>query len=314
MASVVFFGSPDFALPTLEVLIRSEYRPILVVTQPDRPSGRGLSATPTPVHQTARDAGIEVRTAAGLKDGAVADYLESLKPDFLVVVAFGMILPERILRIPRLECVNVHASLLPAYRGASPINAAVANGDSFTGVSTIRMTERLDAGPVFMQEVEPIDPMEDAGTLSERLAVKGASLLLATLRGVEDGGLSPVEQPGEGVSRAPLLTKRDGLIPWEKPAVEVHNHVRGMNPWPGSHSYIRGRYVKIHRTRPASVMPAAGAPGEVIRAAGEEILVACGAGIVRIERLQVEGKKPLEAGDFLRGFEIGAGERFGGIE
>ncbi len=314
MPAVVFFGSPDFALPALEALIHTEYRPVLVVTQPDRPSGRGMAATPTPVNRRAGEAGIAVRTTGDLRNDEMTEYLQSFKPDFFVVVAFGKIFPGRILGIPSRECINVHASLLPAYRGASPVNMAVVGGDSFTGVSTIRMTEKLDAGPVFMQDVEPIDPMEDAGSLSGRLARRGAGLLLRTLRAIDDEGLVPLDQPGEGISSAPLLRKKDGLVPWHKTVFKVHDHIRGMNPWPGSHTYVRGKYIKIYKAQPAGTISSGRAPGEVIAADGDDILVACGAGTIRINKLQAEGKKPHDAGDFLRGFELGAGERFGEME
>jgi len=307
---IVFFGSPDFAVESLKKLIKTEYRPGLVVTQPDRPAGRGRKTVPTPVRVEADRAGIPVKIIGSFKEKGIVEQLESLRPDFFVVAAFGLIFPDRVLAIPSRECLNLHASLLPAYRGASPINAAVTNGDSFTGVSTMRMVAELDAGPVFLQRVIPIDPMETAGELFVRLAEQGARLLLDTMRGIVRSGLRCREQGEEGVTFAPMLKKADGLIPWRRSALEVHNHIRGMNPWPGSFTFYRGSYIKIHRTEPIDLILREERAGTVLESSGRNLLVACGRGAVRINRLQAEGKKPLGAEEFLRGFEIRRGGLF----
>ncbi len=311
MPRVIFFGSPDFALPSLKAIVSTEYCPVLVVTQPDRPSGRGRSNTPTPVRRFAEESGLPVEVVSSFKKGDIVDLLKGHDADFFVVVAFGLIFPKKVLALPAKECINVHASLLPAYRGASPVNMAIVNGEAFTGVSTMRMVQELDAGPVFMQSVEPIDPMEDAGMLFERLAGSGAGLLLKTLRGVDAGGMTPVDQPEKGVSRVRLLKKEDGAIPWEKGALEVHNHIRGMNPWPGSYTYYEGRYLKVHRSEPCDIIQRNIKPGRIVRAGGTDLVVACGSGTVRLTMLQVQGRKVLETGEFLRGYQITAGERFG---
>lgn len=311
MARVVFFGSPDFAVPALRSILPTEYRPILVVSQPDRPAGRGKKLSPTPVRAVAESNQIPVKVVESFKRGDAIAYLESLEPEFFVVVAFGLIFPPEALGIASKGNINVHASLLPAYRGASPINRAIINGDTFTGITTMEMEEGLDSGPIYLQRIVPVDPMEDAGSLSQKLAEEGASLLFDTLKAIDAGTLRPIAQPEAGVSFAPRLKKKDGFIPWEKDALSVHNHIRGMNPWPGSFTFCRGSYLKIRRAEPYDLAPHPGSPGLIVDTHGERILVACGSGTVAITRLQAEGKRPLDAGEFLRGFPIEAGAILG---
>ena len=311
MPRVIFFGSPEFALPSLEALIPTEFCPELVVTQPDRPSGRGRNSKPTPVRALAEQNGLAVKVVSSFKRGDAVELLSASGADFFVVVAFGLIFPEKLLKVPIKEPVNLHASLLPSSRGASPVNMAIKDGRAFTGVSTMRMVRELDAGPVFMQAVEPVDPMEDAGSLSSRLAEKGAGLLVKTLMGIDAGNLSPVEQPEEGISTVSLLKKEDGSVPWEKSAIEVHNHIRGMNPWPGSHTWYQGEYIKIHRAEPLDLIPRGVDPGRILYAAGKDLIVACGNGSVRVTRVQVRGKKAMDAEDFLRGYRLEEGGIFG---
>jgi methionyl-tRNA formyltransferase len=312
MARVVFFGSPDFALPALSALLSTEYRPVLIVTQPDRPAGRGKRLSPTPVRCKAEEHDIPVSVVKTFKDGEASERLRSIEPDFFVVVAFGLMLPSSLLGIARKGNINVHASLLPAYRGASPINRAIVNGESFTGITTMEMERSLDSGPIYMQRAVAIDPRENAGELSVRLAQQGASLLLETLRAIDKENLEPVSQPRDGISKAPRLSKTDGLIPWERDAVAVHNHIRGMNPWPGSFTYYRGGYLKIHDAEPADLLPRGKPGGMIMRSSGGEILIAAGRGTVRVNRLQVEGKRALDAEEFLRGFQLAEGELLGG--
>ncbi len=312
MAAVVFFGSPDFALPSLRVLLPTEYKPVLVVTQPDRPAGRGKKLKPTPVRRMAEENGIAVRVVENFGEGDIIDYLRSFKPDFFVVVAFGLIFPSRALKVAVKGNINVHASLLPAYRGAGPVSRAIINGDAFTGVSTMEIVKSLDAGPIYLQRVLPIDPMENSGELSDRLSIEGASLLVETLRAIDSTGLKPVDQPEEGVSRAPRLRKKDGLIPWEKDALSVHNHIRGMTPWPGSFTYYGASYIKIHRAEPYDLVQKNGPPGLIMESGSTGVLVECGKGAVRLKRLQCEGKRPLDVDEFLRGFPLRVGEVLGG--
>ena len=309
---VVFFGSPDFSVPTLERLVRSNYRPSLVVTQPDRVAGRGKKVVSTPVRLVAEKNNIPVKVISSFKSSEITDYLIKLKPDFFVVVAFGLIFPRRVLDIPSRGSINVHASLLPAYRGASPINSAIVNGEAFTGVTIMEMAEKVDAGPVYFQEVVAIDPGETAGDLFSRLADTGASLLIKTLVEIDFDKAKTVNQPETGISFAPMLKKIDGLIPWEKDAISVHNHIRGMNPWPGSFSYLKGKFIKIQNAWPCDLIKRTELPGTILQASNSSLIVACGIGSLRIKRLQVEGKRSLEAESFLRGFDMRVGEKFSG--
>jgi methionyl-tRNA formyltransferase len=307
---VIFFGSPEFALPSLKILAGSEYRPVLVVTQPDRPAGRGKKLVPTPVRQWAEGEGLEVAVVGGFEQRDSLDRLSSLEPDFFVVVAFGLIFPKEMLRIASRANINLHASMLPAYRGASPVNMAIVRGEKSTGVTTMEMRKELDAGPIYLQKRVEIDPMENAGELSGRLSVEGASVLLETLRGIDRGQLSAREQPERGVSMAPRLKKNDGLIPWELDAPRVHDHIRGMNPWPGSHTYHMGEYLKVHRAEPFEGARDPGRHGVVIETGREGIVVSCGCGAVRVTRLQAPGRKAHDAQDFLRGYELRPGAVF----
>lgn len=311
MARVVFFGSPAFAAFSLEALIASEFRPALVVTQPDKPAGRGKKLTPTPVRELAERSGIPVKILESFRSGGIIEELRSLDPDFFVVVSFGKIFPKEALAIAKKGNINLHASLLPALRGASPINHAIVSGASFTGITTMEMAEALDSGPMYLQKVVAIGSMENAGELSRRLAVEGAPVLIETLARIWRQRFRPVAQPAEGVSKAPLLRKENGLIPWEKDALVVHNHIRGMNPWPGSFTFYRGVYLKIHEAEPADLIPRGERPGRLLEAKAETILVACGRGAVRLRTLQAEGKRAHGASQFLRGFPFEEGELLG---
>jgi methionyl-tRNA formyltransferase len=311
MERVIFFGSPVFALPSLEALAASEFKPVLVVTQPDRPAGRGKKVTPTPVRELARLKGIPVLILESFHGGAALEEIRAAAPDFLAVVSFGKILPPESLAVAKKGNINLHASLLPRFRGASPINRAIVAGDLFTGVTTMEMSETLDSGPIYLQRIVSIDPMENAGLLSERLAAEGGRLLVETLRRICREGLRPVPQPEEGVVKAPVMRKEDGLVPWELDALSVHNHIRGMNPWPGSFSYYRGAYLKIHEAEPSDLVPRSAAPGLILEAKGDMLLVACGRGAVRLKALQAGGKRAHNASEFLRGFPLEGGEVLG---
>jgi methionyl-tRNA formyltransferase len=312
MPRVVFFGSPDFAVPSLKALYGSAYRPQLVVTQPDRPAGRGRKSTPTAVRIAAVELGLPVMVMKSFRDEGAFERLAGIDPDLFVVAAFGLIFPGRALGLPAVDCINVHASLLPRWRGASPINMAVSSGDRETGISIMRMVRALDAGPVYARSAVPIGPMETAGELSGRLAGIGGTLLVETLGRITAEGLEPLEQPEEGVTFAPLLKKSDGLIDWNREAAAVHDHIRGMNPWPGSHTTAGGRLIKVHRSEPRAQGADGAKPGEVIRASGGIIEVACAAGSVRLTMLQAEGRKILPAGEFLRGGGLTEGAVLGG--
>ena len=314
MPRIIFFGSPDFAVPSLKALFGSAYRPDLVVTQPDRPAGRGRKTAPTAVRKAAEELGLPVMVLENFRDEAAYGRLAGLEPDFFIVAAFGLIFPKKALELPAVSCINVHASLLPRWRGASPINMAVAAGDSSTGVSIMRMVRALDAGPVYAGRPVPIGPMETAGDLFEILSVEGAALLIETLDRITGEGLEPRQQPEEGVTFAPLLKKSDGLIDWNKDAVLVHNHIRGMNPWPGSHTRSGKTLIKVHRSEPSDRETGGARPGKVLRASGGIIEVACASGAVRLTMLQAEGRRVLPAEEFLRGAGLREGAVLGGEE
>ncbi len=312
MPRIIFFGSPDFAVPSLKALYGSAYRPELVVTQPDRPAGRGRKTAPTAARKAAEELGLPVLVMESFRDEGVYGRLAGLEPDFFIVAAFGLIFPKKALELPAVSCINVHASLLPRWRGASPINMAVAAGDRFTGVSIMRMVKALDAGPVYAQRSVPIGPMESAGDLFEILSGEGAALLVETLDRITGEGLEPRRQPGEGVTFAPLLKKSDGLIDWNKDAVSVHNQIRGMNPWPGSHTSAGTTLIKVHRSEPCDREIGGVRPGKVLRASGGIIEVACASGAVRLTMLQAAGRKVLPADEFLRGSGLQGGVVLGG--
>jgi methionyl-tRNA formyltransferase len=311
MAGVIFFGSPDFAVPSLTALCATPYRPVLAVSQPDRPAGRGKSVTPTPVRTAAESKGVPVMVLPRFDDGDAMERLRSLDPDYFVVVAFGLIFPPAALRIARSGNINVHASLLPSYRGASPIQRAIVDGRSTTGVTPMEMAAAVDAGPIYLQREIVIDRDDDAGSLSGKLAELGGRLLVETLTKIDAGTLTARPQPEAGVTFAPRLKKNDGLVPWELDAESVHNHIRGMNPWPGSFTYLDGTYIKIHRAAPIDEKNRAGAPGTVVAIDDRGILVACGRGTVVVSRLQAEGRRPLDAADFLQGSVLDVGAVFG---
>lgn len=302
----IFFGTPRLAVPSLDA-VASIADVALVVCQPDRPAGRGLSLRPPPVKERALELGIEVAQPKRVKRPAFAESLRALEADVAVVVAYGRILPAAVLAAPRTGCVNVHASLLPRWRGAGPIQWAIAHGDEQTGVCLMQMDEGMDTGPVIACEATPIDPDETAGELGARLAQMGADLLTRELPRWVAGELTPTPQDHDAATMAPLLTKDDGRIDWSWPARAVHDRVRGMHPWPGAYTTLDGATLKIHRTR---VLDESGAPGAVL-AADDALIVACGEGAVAIEQLQLAGKKRLKARAFLSGHPIAPGATMG---
>ena len=304
---IVFAGTPDFAVPALEALVAAGHDVAAVLTQPDRPAGRGLAAAASPVKQAAVRRGIPVLQPATLKTPAAQDELRALAPDALVVAAYGLILPQAILDIPRLGAINIHASLLPRWRGAAPIQRALLAGDRETGVSIMRMEAGLDTGPVLLREALPILPEDTAGTLHDRLAALGARLVVAALDGLARGTLVAAPQPVDGVTYAAKLEKHEARIDWTRPAVQIERQVRAFNPFPGATARVRGIELKVWRAAPAD---GTGEPGAVIAIDARGIVVAAGSGALRLESLQRAGGKRLSARDFLRGFPLAVGERF----
>ena len=288
---VIFAGTPDFSVPALEGLLTSTHEVAAVYTQPDRPAGRGRRLTASPVKQTAEAAGVPVHQPPSLRDDAAVQQLQELAPDLMVVVAYGLILPQRVLDIPRLGCVNIHASMLPRWRGAAPIQRAIEAGDATSGVAIMRMEAGLDTGPVFLAR-------ETGGQLHDRLAVIGAEALLSALPGIADGSLSPQLQDDGCATYARKIEKSEGLIDWHAPAVEIDRKIRAFNPWPVAYTRHGGDVLRVWESEPLPGT-AAGAPGTVFNASRDGIDVVTGNGLLRLVRLQPPGKRAMSAGDFL---------------
>jgi len=316
---ILFFGTPEFAVPTLAALVDAGRTPVRVVTQPTKPAGRGRHPVDPPVARWAREHGIEVSQPERVRHPSFLEEAAALSPDVAVVVAFGQIFPKALLDLPRLGCVNLHASLLPRWRGASPIQAALAAGDARTGVATMKMDEGMDTGPILLMEELEIGPAETAGELSRRLAEIGGGLMVRTLDLLESGGIEPRPQgsgPADGVTYAPRLTRESGRVDWGLSAREIHDRLRAYTPWPGMTAGLRGEPVKIVAAEPIAEMaegaPAEGAPGTILGLRGGRLLaVACGGGsVLGIAELQRAGKRALRAADFMNGERLRAGESF----
>jgi methionyl-tRNA formyltransferase len=307
---VVFWGTPQFAVPTLDRLIASSHRVVGVVTQPDRPRGRGQKTSEGPVKARAIAAGIPILQPATLKDPQTVADIAALNADIGVVAAYGKILTEAILQTPPLGMVNVHASLLPRYRGAAPVHRAVIAGDSQTGVTIMRVVKALDAGAMLATVHRSIDPDETSEDVERDLAQLGADLLVATLNRMAQGPVNEEPQDDRHATYAARLTKEDGLVDWARSAVDIHNLIRGLYPWPHAYTFWNGRRLILLRSLPSSGTTHAQA-GTVIAAHSEELRVAAGDGHVQILELQAEGKRPMTARDFLAGHRIEPGDRFG---
>lgn len=302
-------GTPDFAVPTLEALIGAGHELAAVVTQPDKPKGRGKAVLMTPVKEKALECSIPVYQPKRVREPEFLDVLRKLNPDVIVVVAFGQILPREILTLPPFGCVNVHASLLPKYRGAAPIQWAVIDGETVSGVTTMQMNEGLDTGDILEQEEISLDPEETGGSLFEKLASLGGKMILSTLKGLEDGSIIPRAQGEMTTPYAKMLTKAMGEIDWSMDAASIERLVRGLNPWPSAYTYVDGKTLKIWKAR-VEAGEAGNEPGQV-RVTKDRLLVETGNGVLSILELQLEGKKRMEAAAFLRGFSIETGRKFG---
>ena len=302
---VIFFGSPAFALPSLQAVAR-EHQVLAVVSQPDRPAGRGNSVRPPPVKEAAVRLGLLVEQPTKLRDGALAKVLAALQPDIFVVVAYGRILPPDLLAVPKLGAWNVHASLLPRYRGAAPIQWAMIRGESKTGVCVMRMEEGLDTGPVAASLEEQIRDDDTAGMLAGRLASLGSRLLVETLPRIADGSVTLQAQDEAGATLAPLMKKEDGYLDLGVPASEVSAHARGVDPWPGATVLLGDEPMKVFGVR---VIEGLGTPGEVQGIVPQGLAVACGGGAVAFAELQLPGRKRLPAAALLTGHPIPVGTR-----
>ncbi len=300
-------GTPEFAVPSLEALVAAGHEVLAVVTQPDRPRGRGLAPSPPPAAQAARRLGIPVLQPAHVRDPAFLPELSALASDLIAVTAFGQILPRPLLMLPPRGCVNVHASLLPKYRGAAPIQRAILAGETVTGITTMFMNERMDEGDILLAREVPMAPGETAGSLEARLARVGAELLVETIDALAAGRITRRPQDHTRATLAPRLTKEDGRIRWEEPARAVVDRVRAATPRPGAFTRDAGKVLKVWEAREAGTLATA-APGTVLRADGAGILVAAGDGrAVLLTEIQAEGKRRLPAGEFLRGARIEEG-------
>jgi methionyl-tRNA formyltransferase len=306
--TLVFCGTPEFAVGTLEAVLAAGHAVALVVTQPDRAQGRGMEVHAGAVKAAAMRHGLPVVQPEKIKHNAeLRARLEAIAPDAILVVAYGRILPGWMLELARFGCINLHGSLLPKYRGAAPIQWAVANGETHTGVTTMRLDTGLDTGPMLLAQLEPIDPDETAADLFESLAAIGAELMVKTLAGLEDGSVRGVEQNHALATLAPILTREDGRISFARTAAETVNRWRGFHPWPGAWTTMRGKKLIVHRMR---VAEGAGIAGEV-RVEEGRLLVGCGAGMLEWIEVQMEGKKKMTVAEFLRGHQVKTGERVG---
>jgi len=305
---LIFAGTPDFAARALNALLEARHEVVLVLTRPDKPSGRGMNTQASPVKKLALDHGLAIHQPRTLKDPLEQEPLRAAAPDILVVAAYGLILPQSVLDIPKRGAINIHASLLPRWRGAAPIQRALLGGDAITGVSIMQMDAGLDTGPVLLTEQTPITSEDTAGSLYERLAGIGASLVVEALRHMEHGALEPKPQEESLACYARKLEKSEARIDWRREAGFVDRQIRAFNPVPGCSARIRSTELKIWR---AAIAPRErGAPGEVVQTDETGVVVACGQGALRLIELQRPGGRKLAAADFLRGFPVRPGECF----
>jgi methionyl-tRNA formyltransferase len=308
---LVFAGTPAFAAACLRSLADAGHDIALVLTRPDRPAGRGLKLAASEVKQLATGLGLPVFQPPTLRDAAAQQAVREAGADAMVVAAYGLILPRVVLDLFPAGCINVHASLLPRWRGAAPIQRALLAGDRETGISIMRMEEGLDTGPVYLMRTLPITPEDTAGSLHDKLAALGAECIVEALPGIADGSLPFRAQPETGVAYAAKIAKEEAAIDWSAQAAAIDRHIRAFNPFPGAASLLRGEAVKVWSARPAGANASGRVPGTVIAATADGIEVACGEGTLRLTELQRAGARRMQAAEFLRGVPVAAGERFG---
>ncbi len=304
---VAFAGTPEFAARALQSILDAGYDVALVLTQPDRPAGRGMKLTASAVKQLALARGIEVDQPEKLRTDEQRARLAACAPDVLVVAAYGLILPQAVLDLPRLGCLNIHASLLPRWRGAAPIHRAIEAGDTETGITIMQMDAGLDTGPMLLRRAEPILPTDTTATLHDRLAALGGECIVAALGALSAGSLVATPQPEAGVTYAAKIGRAEASIDWTRPAADIERAMRAFDPFPGLSALLRDTVVKFWS---AQVVDADGVPGTVLAAGDDGIVVACGRGALRLTLLQRPGSRRLPCGEFLRGFAVSVGERF----
>ncbi|SFG36637.1 methionyl-tRNA formyltransferase [Desulfotomaculum arcticum] len=310
---VVFMGTPDFAVPSLKEIVNAGFDVLAVITQPDRPGGRGKKIRKTPVKLAAEELGLQVLQPAKVREPDFINELRRLNPEIIIVAAFGQLLPSGILDLPRYGCINVHASLLPAYRGAAPIHRAVINGEQQTGVTIMQMDAGLDTGDMLLQEKIIIGPEDTVGSVHDRLALLGGRLLVKAVELIQTGRAEPVPQDDARSSYAAMLKREDEIICWAEDVEVIKNRVRGLNPWPGARTELGGKVLKIWRVALADGPAVKGKPGQVLEAsAGRGILVQAGNAVLSLEELQLQGRKSMRAADFLRGNALTPGIILGG--
>ena len=308
---LVFCGTPAFAVPSLRALLADSYFQVAaVVTQPDRPRGRGKKTPSSPVKDAALEAGVPVYQPEKIKSESSLDYFERLMPDVVVVIAYGQIIPASLIAIPRLGWINLHGSLLPKYRGAAPINWAIINGEKATGLTTMQIDPGLDTGPMLLKYQTGIGPDETALDLYAQLAEAGAPLIVETLKELDRGEIAPTPQDNSQASLAPPLKKEDGRIDWFLPAPKIYNRIRGLQPWPGAFTAFRGATCRIWG-KPLEPLAAGGMPGIILPTQEDGLLVICGVStVLHVEQVQIEGRNRISDREFMNGARIGPGERF----
>ncbi|MGA8502025.1 MAG: methionyl-tRNA formyltransferase [Candidatus Sulfotelmatobacter sp.] len=307
--NLVFCGTPAFAVPTLDKLVDAGFHISLVVTQPDRPRGRGLEVVSSPIKRRALQLGLPIAQPESIKNNdPFRAQLTSLKPDAIIVVGYGRIIPQWMLDLPPLGNINLHASLLPKYRGAAPIQWAIARGETATGLTTMKIDAGLDTGDILQQQEIPIAPNDTAETLAPKLASAGANLMVETLRGLQAGSIHPQQQDHTHATLAPILKKEDGLIDFSRPAAEILNRMRGFQPWPSAYTKFRGKSLQVWK---ASALGRA-LPSSELNVEDDRLFVGCGQGTaIELLELQLEGKKRTSASDFIRGYRPAPGEKLG---
>jgi len=305
---VIFFGTPEFAVPTLEALLRSRHRVVGVVTQPDRPRGRGQKMTDAPVKAHALAAGLPILQPERMKDPAFVAALTALDANLAVVAAYGRILTDDILAVTPLGFINVHASLLPRYRGAAPVHRAILAGERETGVTIMRVVRELDAGAMLATIHRPIGPDETSVDVERELARLGAGLLVSTVDAMSEGPVLETPQDDSASTYARRLIKEDGVIDWTQPAAVIHNQIRGLHPWPHAFSFLSGRRLILLRS--AVVSGLAGTPGTVIEADGDRLTIATGSNGIAVTEIQAEGKRPMTPREFMAGHHVAPGDLF----
>lgn len=308
---IIFMGTPDFAVPSLKALVKDGHKVLSVVTQPDRPKGRGRKLVPSPVKRVAQEYGIKILQPEKASDGQFCDTIRGLEPDLLIVVAFGQILKNNLLMIPRWGALNLHASLLPKYRGAAPIHWAILNNETKTGLTAMRMDEGLDTGPVLLQEKVVILEHETAGSLHDRLAGLSGDFIIKTLKGLAENRLKEMHQDPDDATYATKIDRGMSLIKWGLPANAISGLIRALDPWPGAFTTLEGKEIKLFSSRVTDKEARDEVPGRVAGESEGALQVETGKGLIEIMELQIPGKKRLPAGDFLRGFALEQGTMLG---